>query len=91
MNLRVLLPSHDAPIHGQRHHENQAIHSVRTLKLCILKLEAARFEIGEHRFDAPACTAVEYRCCHCGGLCPPLELGQPRLRDDVGVLRPITS
>jgi hypothetical protein len=41
-------------VEGQGHDEDQAIEAVGVAELGILNAEAARFEVREHRLDAPA-------------------------------------
>ena len=47
----------DGPVKGQSHDEQQAAKAFRMVDVGVLDAEAARFEVGEHGFDAPA-TAV---------------------------------
>ena len=42
---------------GQSHDEQQAVEALGVVDMSVLNAEAARFEVGEHGFDAPA-TAV---------------------------------
>src|SRR4051812_36950497 len=50
-------PCRDGPMERQSHDEQQAAEAFRVVDMSVLDAEAARFEVGEHGFDAPA-TAV---------------------------------
>ena len=41
-------------VEGQGHDEDQAVEAVGIAELSVLDAEAARFEVREHRLDAPA-------------------------------------
>ena len=50
----VPLASGHRHIEGEGHDEDQAVEAVSVAELGILDAEAARFEVREHRLDAPA-------------------------------------
>src|SRR3954470_13636950 len=50
----VPLSRRDRHVEGQGHDEDQAVEAVGVAELGLLDAEAARFEVREHRLDAPA-------------------------------------
>src|SRR3954451_10097372 len=46
-------------VEGQGHDEDQAVEAVGVAELSILNAEAARFEVREHRLDAPAISILK--------------------------------
>ena len=50
----VPLAGRHRDVESQGHDQDQAIEAVGVAELGVLNAEAARFEVGEHRLDAPA-------------------------------------
>lgn len=65
-----------APVHRQRHDEDQPLQSIRRPELRVPQIEAPAFEVGEHRFDGPAGGVVQ----HCGPRRDAVHGDDPRLR-----------
>ena len=73
----------DGPMERQSHDEHQAAEALRVVDVGVLDAEAARFEVGEHGFNAPA-TAVfqDFQVSRLGRHGDDPGLGVPRILDD---------
>ena len=55
----VPLASGHRDVEGQGHDQDQAVEAIGVAELGVLDAEAARFEVREHRLDAPAISILE--------------------------------
>ena len=73
-------------IEGEGHDEDQAVEAVGIAELGILDAEAARFEVREHRLDAPAISILKSaQVAGFFGHCDDPGLGMARILDDADV------
>lgn len=58
---RVVLADADAPVHRQRHDQDQPLQAIRVPQRRILQFKTPALEIGEQRLNRPTCGIVQHR------------------------------
>src|SRR5688500_4351917 len=79
-------PCRDGPMERQGHDEQQAAEAFRVVDMSVLDAKAARFEVGEHGFYAPAATVFEgLQVSRLGGHGDDPGFGVTRIMDDADI------